>query len=66
MANRKKDLKVLVKKAARQGWQIKDTKSGCLMYVPDGIGIVPIHWTPSCHRYLRHTAQALSRHGFRN
>lgn len=42
-----KDLKKHLKRAEKQGWSFKPTKSGYQLLAPDGVSIVTIHKTPA-------------------
>lgn len=66
MASAKKELKEIRKAAEKQGWRVKDLKSGHLMFLaPDGINKVTVAGTPSDHHALGNELSRLRRYGFK-
>jgi predicted RNA binding protein YcfA (HicA-like mRNA interferase family) len=62
----KKELKEIVKSAEKQGWRVKKTKKGHLMfYAPDGINKLTTGSTPSEHRAINNLLASLRRYGFK-
>lgn len=65
MANPQKEIKEIVKAAEEQGWRVKATKRGHLMFfAPDGINKVTAGGTPSDYRALANLLSDLRRYGF--
>jgi predicted RNA binding protein YcfA (HicA-like mRNA interferase family) len=65
MASVQKELKEIVREAENQGWTVKVTKKGHLMfYAPDGKNIVTSGGTPSDHRSLNNLVAKLRQYGF--
>jgi hypothetical protein len=54
----------LVRKAEKQGWRVRETKSGWMLFSPDGVTKVSVHKTPSDHRWHRNTIRDLRKGGF--
>lgn len=53
----KKELKELVKAAEKQGWRVKKTKKGHLMFLaPDGVNKLTTGGTPGDHKGDRQSA----------
>ncbi len=60
-----KEARELVKEAERQGFTIKEKKSGWMILTPNGQGSVMIHKTTSDHRGLKNEHARLRRYGFK-
>lgn len=61
----KKDLKVILAVAERQGWRVELQRSGHYkLYAPDGENIVTTGSTPSAPSSLRNLIGLMRRHGF--
>jgi predicted RNA binding protein YcfA (HicA-like mRNA interferase family) len=61
----KKELKEIVKAAEKQGWRVKQTKKGHLMFLaPDGVNKLTTGGTPSEHRAIDNLLASLRRYGF--
>jgi hypothetical protein len=65
MANVKKDLKRLIREAEKQGWRVKPTTKGWMLYSPDGEWMETLHRTPSDWRSLQNTISRMRKHGFK-
>lgn len=60
----KKETREVVREAQRQGFRVKDTKSGWLLFPNDkSLPPVLVHKTPSDHRAWRNTLARLRRAG---
>ena len=64
MASTRKDVKRLVREAARQGWEVDDRGDKVLLRSPDGRTLVTLHWTPSDHRWRENAYRDLRQGGF--
>lgn len=54
----------LVRTAEAQGWRVKETKKGWLLFPPDPKAeAVALHKTPSDHRWYLNAVKALTRSG---
>jgi predicted RNA binding protein YcfA (HicA-like mRNA interferase family) len=61
----KKELKEIVRAAEKQGWRVKKTKKGHLMFLaPDRVNKLTTGGTPSEHRAIDNLLAALRRYGF--
>jgi hypothetical protein len=65
MANRQKEVWELVKAAKKQGWRVKETKKGYLLFDPSGRHKELLHKTPSDPRGLRDSLSRMRRFGFK-
>jgi hypothetical protein len=65
MANPQKEVRELVKAAKKQGWRVKETKKGYLLYDPSGRHKELVHQTPSDPRGLRDSLSRMRRFGFK-
>lgn len=65
MANPHKEVKKLVKEAEEQGWRVKETTNGYLLYDPSGQHLETLHKTPRDPKGLRHSAARMRRYGFK-
>lgn len=64
MGSDRKDVKALIESVAEQGWRIEDRGERVLLYSPDGVTIVTLHWTPSDHRWRKNALRDLRRGGY--
>jgi hypothetical protein len=65
MTSAKKELKEIVKAAEEQGWRVKETKKGHLMfYAPDGVNKVLAAGTPGGGRGMENLVAKLRSYGF--
>jgi hypothetical protein len=60
----KQEAEKLVRLAEKQGFKVKEKKSGWMVLTPNGQGAVMIHKTPSDHRALKNELARLRRYGF--
>ncbi len=61
----KKDFKVIIAAAEKQGWKTEHTKAGKIkLYAPDGIHIVIASATPSTRNAVQNLVADLRKHGF--
>lgn len=65
MANVQKEVWELVKAAKKQGWRVKETKSGYFLFDPSGQHKELLHKTPSDPRGLRDSLSRMRRFGFK-
>lgn len=62
----KKELKEIVKSAEKQGWRVKRTKKGHLMFLaPDGVNKLTTGGTPGEYKAIDNLLAHLRRHGFK-
>jgi len=59
----KKEMKVLVRAAEREGWLVKRTKRGHYQWLPPQGRVIVTAGTPSDHRALRNIKSDLRREG---
>ncbi len=59
-----KEVKKLVRQLEQQGWRVEERGARFMCFSPDGRTIVPIHKTPSDHRWLKNTLSELRKGGF--
>ena len=64
MANAQKEVKELVRAAKKQGWRVRETTKGYLLFDPSGRHKESVHKTPSDWRSLRHSLSRMKRYGF--
>ena len=65
MANPQKEVWELIKAAKRQGWRVKKTKKGYLLFDPSGRYQVLVHTTHSDWRALRNSLSRMRQYGFK-
>ena len=65
VASLRKDVKEIVHEAKRQGWRVKQTAKGWILYDPTGRHMETLHKTPSDRRGLRNSISRMRRYGFR-
>jgi len=65
MANPQKEVWELVKAARKQGWRVKETKKGYLLFDPSGQHKELLHKIPSDPRGLRDSLSRMRRFGFK-
>ena len=65
MANAQKEVRELVKAAKKQGWRVKETKKGYLLFDSSGRHKELLHKTPSDPRGLRDSLSRMRRFGFK-
>lgn len=63
MANPRKWIRKVTKKARAQGWEVKETKKGLMFLAPNGEDIVTVHGTPSDHRAIKNAEAEFKRAG---
>ncbi len=62
-----KEFRKVIRRAERQGWRIKATKKGSMLFPPDGTKeIVTIHGTPSDHRAFNNFMTRMNASGYRD
>jgi hypothetical protein len=64
MANPQKEVRELVKAAKKQGWRVKETKKGYMLYDPSGVHSESLHKMPSDWRNLRNALSRMRHFGF--
>lgn len=65
MSNAQKEVKELVRAAKRQGWRVKRTTKGYLLFDPTGECMELLHMTPSNPRWRRHSLSQMRQYGFK-
>jgi hypothetical protein len=65
MAKLTKEVQKVVRAAEKQGWRVRETKKGWMLYAPDGQHMETLHKTPSDWRSIRNTVARMRRHGFK-
>ncbi len=59
-----KEVEAIVRKAAKQGFKVKEKKMGWMIQTPNGQGSVMLHKTPSDHHAVKNDLARLRRYGY--